>query len=218
MRHIFFTAVVLIVLGVAWTLYLQLDNTRFVESLPQAPSSTHREATADPSLKSGNENVNSELPAGSHVQRAAIEPFELPPDTPPRPSPVGRQDPTFRIQREREGKVMETSESEKENLQEESESSPSSTFQDLSLEQLIENNRQRLIDQHGEIPEIDRYLELNRSFFQQILEGKTQITVDRTPEESLENSRLTALLFPTEANQKAYQDELKKMKEYGIIK
>ena len=90
---------------------------------------------------------------------------------------------------------------------------------DLSLEQIIENNRQSLINRHGNIPEIDIYLKLNEPFFRALLKDKpTRVVIERTPEESLESSRVTAILFPNEANKKAYQDELEKMKELGLIK
>ena len=38
MRKVIFTAILLLVLGAAWTLYLAYDNKRFMEVLPQPPS------------------------------------------------------------------------------------------------------------------------------------------------------------------------------------
>lgn len=48
MRKVIFTAIVLIVLGTAWTLYLEYDKKRFIDSLPQPPTTvTQPVSTAD---------------------------------------------------------------------------------------------------------------------------------------------------------------------------
>ena len=218
MKQVIFTALVVIVLGVVWTLYLQWDNKRFVESLPKSVSQMNIEEPTDMSTPdSWSENENTEHPAP-----AAANLFEeIPPDTAHRPPHGGNPHshnsvPTFRI--EQELKNPDQLEKE-EGLEQGKESNLPVSFMDLSLEQIIENNRQSLINRHGNIPEIDIYLKLNEPFFRALLKGKpTRVVIERTPEESLESSRVTAILFPNEANKKAYQDELEKMKELGLIK
>ena len=102
MKQVIFTALAVIVLGVVWTLYLQWDNKRFVESLPKSVSQTNIEEPTDMSTQdSWSENENTEHPAP-----AAADLFEeIPPDTAHRPPHGGNPHshnpgPTFRIEQE----------------------------------------------------------------------------------------------------------------------
>lgn len=223
MKKVLCTAIVLIVLGTVWMLYLQRENNRFRDSLPKVPSRMNIEQPIDTiTQENTTENENIGLPMAANVrQESTNETEEMSLNTAHRPphdsNPHSHeQGPTFRI--EQEPNVPDQFEKEGD-LEQVEESNPPSSFMDLSLEQIIENNRQALINRHGNIPEIDIYLKLNEPFFRALLKDKpTKVVIERTPEESLESSRVTAILFPNEANKKAYQDELKKMKELGVIK
>lgn len=221
MKTVFCAAIILIIFGAALTLYLRSADTRFVESLPKVPSPTSLEQSTDPIAPentSENEKIKRPTAANSLQATTVDDPLLL--DIAPRPlhhsdSHFSEGGSTFSIQRE--SIVLHHEQDDDDDIEAEDESPPTSVT-DLSLEEIIEVNRQYLIREHGDIPEIDRFLELSRPFFQQIQEGATEIVVELTPEESLENSRLTALFYPTEANRKAYLDELEKMKELGVIK
>ena len=216
MKKVLSTAIVLIVLGTVWMLYLQRGDNRFRESLPKVPSHMNTEQPIDTiTQENTTENENIGLPMEANVlQESTNETEEMSLNTAHRPSHDSNRH-SFRI--EQELKVPD--QLQKEGGLEQEESPPPSSFMDLSLEQIIENNRQSLINRHGNIPEIDIYLKLNEPFFRALLKDKpTKVVIERTPEESLESSRVTAILFPNEANKKAYQDELKKMRELGVIK
>ena len=223
MKKVLCAAIVLMVLGTAWMLYLQREDNRFAESLPKVPSRMNTEQPIDTiTQENTTENENIGLPMEANVlQESPNETEEMSLNTAHRPphdsNPHSHdQRPIFRI--EQELKVPDQLEKEG-GLEQVEESNPPSSFMDLSIEQIIENNRQSLINRHGNIPEIDIYLKLNEPFFRALLKDKpTEVVIERTPEESLESSRVTAILFPNEANKKAYQDELKKMKELGLIK
>lgn len=217
MKKVLCTAIVLIVLGTAWMLYLQREDNRFKESLPKVPSRMNTEQPIDTiTQENTTENENIGLPVAANVlQESTNETEEMSLNTAPRP-PSHDQGPTFRIQQEL--KVPDQLQKEG-GLEQVEESNPPSSFMDLSLEQIIENNRHALINRHGNIPEIDIYLKLREPFFRALLKDKpAKVVIEMTPEESLESSRVTAILFPNEANKKAYQDELKKMQELGLMK
>ena len=223
MKKVLCTAIVLIVLGTAWMLYLQREDNRFGESLPKVPSRMNTEQPIDTITQENtteNENIGLSMEANV-LQESTNETEEMSLNTAHRPpynsNPHSRDPaPTFRIEQE----LKNPNQLEKEGgLEQGKESNLPTSFMDLSLEQIIENNRQSLINRHGNIPEIDIYLKLNEPFFRALLKDKpTRVVIERTPEESLESSRVTAILFPNEANKKAYQDELEKMKELGVIK
>ena len=223
MKKVLCTAIVFIVLGTAWMLYLQREDNRFGESLPKVPSRMNTEQPIDTiTQENTTENENIGLPMEANVlQESTNETEAMPFNTAHRPLHNNNphsldQGPTFRS--EQELKVPNQLQKEG-GLEQVEESNPSSSFMDLSLEQIIDNNRQALINRHGNIPEIDIYLKLNEPFFRALLKDKpTEIVIERTVEESLESSRVTAILFPNEANKNAYQDELKKMRELGVIK
>lgn len=215
MKKVIFTAIVLILLGTTWTLYLRWENKRFVESLPKAPSRTNIEQPTDTITQDGtDENKNSEpyplesvpennkLPVEENVlQESTSLSEELSPDTAHRPPHPGEShlpdiDYTFRA-----------------TLEQEVESNAPSSIMDLSVEEIIENNRQMLLKKHGNIPEIDIYLKHMVPVFEGLTEGKSQVNVKRTPEAQLEYSRALATLFPTADNIKQYQEVLQTMEE-----
>ena len=209
MKKVFFTAIVVIVGGIALMLYLRWDTNRFVESLPKAPPQTSIEQPTDTSSQdSMSKNKNSELSVEMSVlpAPAATSP-EASNDTAHRPpyhsdshSDV-HAPPPLRVDRMQED----------EDIKQEGESSPS--FFDLSLEGMIEHTRQQLIEKHGDIPEIDIYLRLNAPLFQAIKNRETQVRIQRTPEEHLEFSRVMSVLYPNEQHNKMYQDALKRRAE-----
>ncbi|RKU26320.1 hypothetical protein C6499_13755 [Candidatus Poribacteria bacterium] len=214
MKRFIFPALVLIVLCTAWVFYLQWDNKRFVENLPNAQPPTNIEASSETN------------PHGSLSENEASVFEEIRPDTRYRP-PVGSHSDShapgsgFQIQRHIKRIVKDPEKDPleaEEDQEEEQESGAPLTFMDLSFEEWMESKRQFFIRQHGDIPEIDIYLKLNEPFYRALKNGETVISIKRTPEESLESSRVTAILFPTEENKKAYQEELKMMKELGVIK
>lgn len=209
MKRFVFPAIVAIVLCSAWMLYLRWDTDRFIESLPKAPPHTHIEQMPQERVA---ENENSEtLPpervsehnepsAEGHVHPHFTDTLE-PPDT-RHTDPVSQNpDPVSGIDVEQgtEEKI-ETEEGDQNNRH---------PVMDLSLEQILEKNRRRLIEKHGPIPEIDIYLRHMIPVFEGAREGKRQVTIKRTPEEALEFSRAQSVLFPSEGNIKSYQNVLK---------
>ena len=83
------------------------------------------------------------------------------------PVPSQNRDTRFQIQRNEPVKIFALEAEDAE--QEDSKKKPLS-IEDLSVEQIIENNRRYLINKHGNIPEIDVYLKLNASFYEREFE------------------------------------------------
>jgi len=83
---------------------------------------------------------------------------------------------------------------------------------DLSLEQIIANNRKHLIAEHGDIPEVHTYLKYFP--FEALLDGNKgkEYTLDLSLEEHLNYHKAVAYLFPNKANRDKYLDA-KKMYE-----
>ena len=50
MKKVFFTVIILLVLGVTWKLYLEYENRRFIESLPPPPANVTQSADAPNTL------------------------------------------------------------------------------------------------------------------------------------------------------------------------
>ena len=196
--------VVVIVFCGAWMLYLRWDTQRFIESLPTAPSRTHIKQMPQESVS---ENENSPAsPPESVSENNEPEDHILPdsaetPNTPDtRPTDPGAEEPVLGIDVEQKNQ---------ENLEtQEDDGNDRHPAMDLTLEQIVENNRRRLIEQHGNIPEVDIYIRHMMPVFKGITEGKQQLTIQRTPEEALEYSRAQAVLFPSEKNLKSYQNVL----------
>ena len=201
MKKVTFTATIVMVLGTIWVLYLRWDNSRFAESLPKVPSQTNIEHPHDTRIQGiTSENEHNELPAEAKVLPAPTAPSaEVPNDIARKQphhsdSPSDVYSPPLRL----EGIQKDTG------VKQEAES-PSS-FMDLSVEAIIERNRQKLIAKHGDIPEIDIYFKLNAPLFEAIKNRETQVRIQRTLEEHLEFSRVMSVLFPSEAHDKMYRD------------
>lgn len=203
MKKVFFTAIGVIVLGTIWVLHLRWDNKRFAESLPKGPSQTNIEQPADTRIQSTiSENEHSERPVEVKVLPAPTDPSaEVPNDTAHEQphhsdSHSNAYSPPLHVER-----IQKDA-----GVKQEGGSPPS--FMDLSVEEMIEHTRQKLIEEHGDIPEIDIYLKLNVPLFEAIKNQENQVRIQRTPEEHLEYSRVMSVLFPSEKHDKLYQDAL----------
>lgn len=208
MKKVVFTAIVVIVLGIALMLYLRWDTNRFVESLPKAPPQTNIEQPINTGTQdSTSENENSELPAEVNPLPAptAVS-AETPNDTTHKPSHHTNSHSDVHIPPIRVEGLQKD-----EDVKQEGEILP--PFWDLSVEEIIERTRQKLIEKHGDIPEIDIYLRLNARLFEGIKNRETQVRIQRTPEEHLEFSRVMSVLYPSEAHDKMYQDALQAAEE-----
>ena len=92
MKKLVFTAVLLIILGTGWTLYLEHRNKRFADSLPKGAATTQQMVnTADANdptdpTDSGPAEAVAENARVSH-ERAGAHPQSQAPDT--QPSPIG---------------------------------------------------------------------------------------------------------------------------------
>ncbi len=208
MKKIGFTAMVIIILGTALTLYLRWDLNRFAESLPKAPLQTHIEQPTDMRTQGNvSENEKGELPAKvntlsaptSTSVEASNDTAHRPPDHSGFHSDVHA--PPIRVEGQQKDEVVK----------QEDESTLS--FMDLSLEEIIERNRQKLIEKHGDIPEIDIYLRLNAPLFEAIKNREAQVKIQRTLEEHLEFSRVMSVLYPSEEHDKMYQAALQEVEK-----
>lgn len=212
MKKIIFSTIAFIILSVAVSLHIRRETDRFVENQPEIPSQTNIEQPSDPvSSKSPGENRDSEPDAEANVWEA------MPTDTPPTlqraPMVSQNRDTRYRIQRSETVKMFTP---EAEDAEQQDSGKKSLSIEDLSVEQIIERNRRYLINKHGNIPEIDVYLKLNASFYESIKNRETEYVRVFTPEESLEYRRVVSILYPTQANIKAYQDELERMEELNL--
>ena len=205
MKKIVFTAMVIIILGTAWTLYLRWDVNRFAESLPKAPLQTHIEQPTDTRTQDNMpENEKSELPTKVNAPSAPTSTFaeasNAPAHRPPHHSDSHSDvhTPPIRVEGQQKDEVVKQ------------EGKSPLSFSDLSVEEIIERNRQKLIEKHGDIPEIDIYLRLNAPLFEAIKNRETQVRIQRTPEEHLEFSRVMSVLYPSEAHDKMYQEALQR--------
>lgn len=193
----------------AWMLYLRWDTQRFVESLPEAPSRTHTKPMPQERLT---ENENSQTPPPERVAEnnasstEGLSRWDATEDL--NPSDTSHTDPADQKHDPVSGIDVEQKTEDKLETQESDENSRHPAM-DLSLEQIVENNRRRLIEQHGNIPEVDIYIHHMMPVFKGITEGKQELTVQRTPEEALEYSKAQAVLFPTQKNIQSYQNVLK---------
>lgn len=209
MKKVIFTVIILIAFGTAWVLYLQWDNRHFVKNLPDIPSQTDnvqstttiiQEGTSeDPSKDGGSHEKETEHQATTHEEGKEetlhdahghphnddIHPHDHDPAVSVKPNA------TTPIS----GEIKTTS------------------ILTLSLKDAIKRKREMLVEKHGDIPEIDIYLKNFAAILEAAKSGNTQLTIQRTPEEDLEFSRVMAKLFPNEQNIKLYQDKLKSMNE-----
>ena len=208
MKKVFFTAIVIIILGTALTLYLRWDVNRFAESLPKAPPQTHIEQPADTRTQdSASENEKSELRTKVNAPSTPTAPSaEASSDTANKPphhshSHSDVHAPPIRVEGEQKDEVVKQ------------EGESPRPFIDLSVEEMVEHTRQQLIEAHGDIPEIDIYLRLNAPLFKALKNREAQVSIQRTPEEHLEFSRVMSVLYPSEAHDKMYQDALRTVEE-----
>lgn len=209
MKKVIFTVIVLIALGTAWALYLRWDNKRFVESLPKIPSETNIEKSTDTIVqdrKSEDEDSNFfNLEDTSKDNKPLVEDSKqkeekIPLDAVHRHPHDERSHP-----HDHAPPISAPSNA--------SAIMDAATVMNLPIEEVINISRQRLIEEHGNIPEIDIYLKELTPIWEAVKSGKTKLIIQRTPEEDLEFRRVMAKLFPNEQNIKLYQDKLKKEKK-----
>ena len=84
-------------------------------------------------------------------------------------------------------------------------------FTEISLEELVERNRQALIKKHGNIPEIEIFLKY--APFNAIQRQEEEYEAIMTIEKQVEYLRAMSVLFPSETNEQNYQDALHDLKE-----
>ena len=76
MKKVVFIAVLLIVLGTVWTLYLEYSNKRFVDSMPKAPAAVTQPADPSDAHPAANENAKTatvhSVPAEPIAEKAPV--------------------------------------------------------------------------------------------------------------------------------------------------
>lgn len=207
MKQFFFAACILIFFSTALALYLRWDNTRFVESLPQAyPTDTDLSPQQEPTDEDKNIDV---LGEATTQQDPAHVDKEMPLDTTHRPLHHGETHslPQTVTRHESKRNIEDI-----EGLKEESE--PFRFMQDLSAEELMASDRQSFLKKHGNIPEIDIYFKYMAPVYEAWASGDDQVVTERTPEETLELSRAQMVLFPDKPHfRNQYQHALKTIED-----
>ena len=215
MKRVIYAIIVLIVLGTVWLLYLRWENKRFAESLPKAPSRTNIEKSSNRVIQDrafDNENrkqshlrdvlKNSELSAETNVSQVSTTRYKKASTNMKHTDPHNGE-PNSHVSND----IFYS------DLESESESNVLTSFLDLSVDEIIERRRQKLIKEHGNIPEIDIYLKYTRKVYEAVKSGESQVNMTMTPEEHLEFSRTMAYFFPSEKVIKMYQDASKTMEK-----
>lgn len=213
MRKIIFAVIVFIVLATAWTLYLKHDTERFIESLPKVPAATQTQDTKDRSII----DENNDLSHSKRVMQDVLEDFDEEPaaaaSTQNRKDKKNDTSALIDVADEfsEQNSIAEWSlqGAEEEYLEEE----PIRVI-NLSKAEIVENNRKWLIEIHGDIPEVHTFLKYFP--FEAILnpENKDPFTFTMNQEESLAYKKALAVLFPSEANQKHYQNALEMYEKF----
>ena len=202
--------IVFFVLATAWYLFLEIGDRKFKENLPELPAVEHPEEPTSENEQTdivdfgGVETPLSVDREGEQrdIEEASTNKTDDQPLTPetsqPHPAetdpmPEGPSEP-------QPGDVAE------------------GVFQmnltDISREELINRNREHLMKIHGDIPEIDIFLD-RFPLFSAIQQGKTQVEVSQTytQEEDLAFKRALAVLFPNEVNKRKYEEALREMQQ-----
>lgn len=193
MKFIVFIGITIVVLGAAWTVYLDYSNTRFVKSLPQAPIRENLDETQGTSLTKGpfeKQNVTETvegLPTDSDDMDLQGSPASDPimePQGSPASDPI---------------EVPETGGAEnfQENLPEmqpppKSTSQPKINIFEMSPEEL----RRFYVEKHGDSPEIHTVVD----YFHRFVEGEVL-----TGDEMLKFLGAVKTVFPSENTQKVYE-------------
>ncbi len=205
MKKVYFAAIVLITLGTAWTLYLRYQNRRFIENLPKGPTPVTKRIYT-PNTSTIHKGENSETPEtedpATHSNERIIEESLLTTDTPQSASP---QKPEAIVPKSVPEDISEPNTFTE--IPEPEKEQPGIT--ELSIEEIVDKNREHLIKKHGDIPEVDIFL---KHFpFESLQQGKTKIEQTRTlsSDEILNYKKAIATLWPNKTNLKDYQDALK---------
>ncbi len=209
MKHVFFTACLLIFLGTAWTLYLRWDNTRFVESLPKVPDRSNVENATDlsPQREPTVEDKNIDFLREAITQQdPPLVDEEVPIDTTHRPLHHGET--------HAPPQTVTRYESERDIKDRKVESEPFLFMPDFSAEELMESDRQSFVKKHGNIPEIDTYFKYMAPVYEAWAAGEGQVVIERTPEETVELSRAQMVLYPDAPHfRNQYQHALKTVED-----
>ncbi len=214
MRKIIFIAIVLIVLGTAWTLYLKHDTERFIDSLPKK-SATGTQPQNITNMPVTDEN--SDPFQSMNVIEGALEGSNEEPGT------AGSAEDRDNEKKDTSGLIDFSNEFlerdpiaewsphpvEKEHPEEE----PMGLMK-LSRAEIVENNRKRLIEIHGNIPEVHTYLKYFPFEALQNPENKGTYSFTMSLDEFLEYQKASAVLFPNASNIKNYQQALEMYKKF----
>jgi len=198
MKNVIFVAILLIVLGTAWTLYLEYDKKRFIDSLPQPPATvTQPVSTADAPATSTSivttaaepappetvveDTLTESEQAHPHPHTDSLEPTEE----------AGRFDDDMFSDSEIPSDLVD--------LPLPQTKEPRRHWKELSKEELYERRKQALIRKHGDIPEVEIYLK-------QRMYPKPYLTM----EEFNEQARAMLILFPSENNRRKLEPLMRK--------
>ena len=210
MKKVIFTAITLIVLGTAWTLYLKRETERFVDSLPEVPATvtqpqniTDIPITDENSVASQSTRVMSDALEDSNEEQAATGSAED--KEKGKNGTLGFMD--FADEPSERDPIAERS--PQHDKEERSEEEPIGLMK-LSRAEIVENNRKHLIEIHGDIPEVHTYLKYFPFEALQETENQGTYSVTMSLEEHLEYQKALAVLFPNASNVKNYQQTLER--------
>ncbi|MDE0556100.1 MAG: hypothetical protein OXI24_17950 [Candidatus Poribacteria bacterium] len=204
-------AILVIVLSTAWMVYWQWNTQRFIERLSEVRPHTQSEKIPyERTAENENTDTFPSEPVSENINSAAEGhvPSELAaPLDPSNTTHKGEVSQQTELGSRINVKVRQETD-ERINMKEGARYNPTH-IQDLSVEQILENNRLRLREIHGDIPEIDIYLRHARPIFEGAKEGKSELKMRLSQKDALEYSRALSVLFPTEENLKHYKNVLK---------
>ena len=205
MKKVIVTTLILIVLGTVWTLFLEREKRRFVDSLPKVPTTVTQPVPTD-------------APSASEIGESSATDSPL-----PGPSAIGEETTgatEFIDHGDRQdADVLEPTDLSVESFFQElvSESDEENTAQapayldahetqerrrhwtELSKEELYQHRRDLMVKKHGNIPEIDVYL-------RHTIYPKPFLALD----ESREFVQAILILFPSENNRRKLEPLLRK--------
>lgn len=214
MRKIIFMAIVLIVLGTAWTLYLKHDTERFIDSLPKK-SATGTQPQNITNMPVTDEN--SDPFQSMNVIEGALEDFNE------EPGAAGSAEGGNSEKKDTSGLIDFANEFlERDPIaewsphpaEEEHPAEEPMGLMKLSRAEIVENNRKRLIEIHGDIPEVHTYLKYFPFEALQNPENTGTYSFTMSLDEFLEYQKASAVLFPNASNIKNYQQALEMYEKF----
>ena len=211
MRIAIYAVILLVICAMAGSLYVRYDTNRFVDDVKNRhviPASKHT-FTDSSSETSQIEHEKSEQPeqpeqigetdeyVSESVQGYSTQDID-------NVTTTDQSDSLYDLSPFSSNDQDETEESEQRET----------NVNDLSIEQIIENNRNHLIAKHGDIPEVHTYLKYFP--FEALLDQNKdkEYMLDLSLEETLKYHEAVAHLFPNKSNRDNYSDALEMYEKF----